>query len=67
MSDLLFKTNGNVFSYRVGGVLIHNGKLLMQNSVDNEGYSFVGGHALFGETTEETLIREFKEELNAEI
>ena len=33
MSDILFKTDDYVFSYRVGGLLIHNGKVLMQNAV----------------------------------
>ena len=28
MSDILFKTDDYVFSYRVGGLLIHNGKVL---------------------------------------
>lgn len=32
MSDILFKTDDYIFSYHVGGVLIHNGKVLMQNA-----------------------------------
>lgn len=28
MSDILFKTDHYIFSYRVGGVLIHNEKVL---------------------------------------
>ena len=34
MADILFKTDDYVFSYRVGGLLIHNGKVLMQKAVD---------------------------------
>ena len=33
----------------------------------DEGYAIPGGHVVYKETTEETLIREFKEELNADI
>ena len=67
MEDILFKTDDYVFSYRVGGLLIHNGKVLMQKAVDDEGYAFIGGHVAFGETTAETIVREFKEEIDADI
>ena len=30
MADILFKTDDYIFSYRVGGVLIHNDKMLLQ-------------------------------------
>ena len=43
MADILFKTDDYVFSYRVGGLLIHNGKVLMQKAVDDDGYAFIGG------------------------
>ena len=67
MADILFKTDDYVFSYRVGGLLIHNGKVLMQKAVDDDGYAFIGGHVAFGETTSETIVREFKEEIGADI
>lgn len=34
---------------------------------DVEGLIIPGGHVSFGETNEETLVREFKEEINADI
>ena len=67
MADILFKTDNYIFSYRVGGLLIHNGKVLMQKLVGEDGYAFIGGHVAFGETTAETIVREFKEELGADI
>ena len=67
MSDILFKTDDYVFSYRVGGLLIHNGKVLMQKAAGDDGYAFIGGHVAFGETTAETIVREFKEEIGADI
>ena len=67
MADILFKTDNYIFSYRVGGLLIHNGKVLMQKLVGENGYAFIGGHVAFGETTAETIVREFKEELGADI
>ena len=67
MSDILFKTDDYIFSYRVGGLLINNGKVLMQKLMGDDGYAFIGGHVAFGETTAETIIREFKEEIGADI
>lgn len=67
MKDIIFKTDDYVFSYRVGGVLIHNGKILLQKVPNDDGYAFPGGHVTFGETTDVTLVREFKEELSADI
>ena len=57
MSDILFKTDDYIFSYRVGGLLIHKGKVLMQKLVGEDGYAFIGGHVAFGETTAETIVR----------
>ena len=67
MSDILFKTDDYIFSYRVSGVLIHDGKVLLQRLSGDEGYALIGGHVAFGETTEEALVREFKEEVRANI
>lgn len=65
--DILFKTDDWVFSYRVAGICVHNGKVLLQKPTNDSAYAFPGGHVEFGETNEETLIREFKEEIGADI
>ena len=65
--DILLKTNEGVFSYRVGGILIRNGKVLLQRPLNDPGYSIPGGHVNFGEVSESALIREFKEEIGADI
>ncbi len=66
MKDILFKTEDFVFSYRVAGILIKDNKILLQKPV-NDDYAFIGGHVSAMETTEETLKREFKEEIHADI
>lgn len=66
-SDLLFKTDNFVFSFRLAGILVMEGKVLLQRTLDDPGYAFPGGHAAFSETNAETLIREFKEEIAADI
>jgi 8-oxo-dGTP diphosphatase len=56
---------------RVVGILRENGKtlLLKHHSIGELGYLWLppGGGVEFGESAEETLIREFKEETNLEI
>jgi len=65
--DILFKNDDFVFSYRVAGILIKNNKGLLQRPLSDTGYSIPGGHVSFGETNEETLIREFREEIGVDI
>ncbi|MBQ7873998.1 MAG: NUDIX hydrolase [Oscillospiraceae bacterium] len=67
MSDILFRKDGWVFSYRVAGIALSGGKVLLQKPTDEDFYAFPGGHVAFGETNEETLVREFKEETGADI
>lgn len=65
--DILFKTDEYVFSYRVAGICIHNDKVLLQKPTNDNAFAFPGGHVELGETNEQTLIREFKEEIGADI
>ena len=64
--DILFKNDDFVFSYRVGGILIHEGKILLQRP-KNDNYAIIGGHVAAMETSMETLKREFEEEIHAKI
>lgn len=65
MSDILFKTDEYVFSYRVAGICIQGGKVLLQTPSGRDEYAFLGGHVAFGETNAQTLEREFEEEIGA--
>lgn len=67
MTDLLFDIPEGCFSYRVAGICVQNGMVLLQKPDSDEGYAFPGGHVAFGETNAETLVREWKEELGADI
>lgn len=64
--DILFKADDFVFSYRVGGIIINNGKILLQKP-RNDDYAIIGGHVSSLETTMDTLKREFQEEINTDI
>ena len=67
MSDILFYRNDYVFSYRVAGILLRDNKILLQKPTNDTGYAIPGGHVEFGETNAQTLEREFKEEIGADI
>ena len=67
MTDILFKTDDYIFSYRVAGICIINEKILLQKPSNDNGYALPGGHVSLGETNEETLIRECKEETGIDI
>ena len=41
--DILFKNDDFVFSYRVGGILMRNGKILLQRP-KNDDYAIIGRH-----------------------
>jgi len=68
LADILFRMEEGVFSYRVAGICVQNGKVLLQTTTgEDRSFAFPGGHVSFGETNEQTLIREFREEIGAEI
>jgi 8-oxo-dGTP pyrophosphatase MutT (NUDIX family) len=67
MGDILYKGPDWIFSYRVAGVCLRNGRVLLQQAGADPGFAFPGGHVALGETNEQTLVREFKEEINADI
>lgn len=65
MKDILFDIDGELFSYRVGGALIKDNKILLTKNGDD--YTLPGGHAQIDETSSETVIREFKEETGFDV
>ena len=64
--DILFKTEDHVFSYRVGGILVENGKVLLQRDKNGD-HAVIGGHVSFMEQAKDTLVREYMEELHVKI
>ena len=67
MSDILFHSEDYVFSYRVAGILLRDNKILLQKPLNDTGFAIPGGHVEFGEIHAQTLEREFKEEMKADI
>ena len=65
--DWLFTTDEYICDLRTVGVLIRDGKILVQRDRDGYEYALPGGHVKIGETLEDGLIREYKEETGADI
>ncbi|MEW6209601.1 MAG: NUDIX hydrolase [Acidobacteriota bacterium] len=62
-----FEEENNCFNYRVVGVAVHDNRVLLHQAEGDNFWVFPGGRAEFGETAEQTLKREMREELGVEI
>ena len=60
--DTTFKTNEGVFTYRVGAIILNGTKALLTRDKKHGHYYTVGGRAHFGESSEQTMLREIFEE-----
>lgn len=65
--DLTLKTDLGLFNHRVAAVIVFENKLLAQKNVQTGEYYLVGGRISFGESSEDALIREIREELKISI
>lgn len=64
--DCCYQTGHGVFNYRVGAIILRDGKILMTMNNRDHYYYSVGGRVRFGETTEAALKREVSEEVGVE-
>ena len=62
-----FDQGNNRFNYRVVGVVIHKNSVLLHQGEGDSFWIFPGGRAELGESAEQTLRREMKEELGIEV
>lgn len=62
--DWLFKTGEGICHVRTAAVIIRDGSILLQCSGGS--YALPGGHLRFGETTQDALVRELREEIGQE-
>lgn len=63
--DWLFSTKDYICDVRTAGVLVRNGKILLQREASGNEYALPGGHIKIGETLEAGLVREYMEETGA--
>jgi ADP-ribose pyrophosphatase YjhB (NUDIX family) len=66
-SVIRFDQAGRRFNYRVVGVAIHDGRVLLHRAGDEPFWTLPGGRAEIGEVAEHTLRREMREELSTDV
>ena len=66
IKDWIFSDEQRICHFRVAGLLIKNNCLLVQKDKSNS-YAIPGGHVSFWETSENALIREFKEKIGIDV
>ncbi len=61
--DLTFPAAQGKFTFRVGAIIVHDGKILMVKNTRASYYYSVGGRVKFNETCAAAVVREVREEL----
>lgn len=62
--DISFKTNDGKFNYRVCAIMIIDDKILAMRDERSPYFYLPGGRVKMGETAEDAIIREIREELD---
>lgn len=62
--DISFQSENEKFNYRVCAVILNDGKILAMQDERSPYFYLPGGRVKMGETAEDAVIRETKEELN---
>lgn len=65
--DVVFKTEQGRFNYRVAGVLMQDGHVLIHKNVDDTFWALPGGRVKISEESQIGLQREFQEELGMNV
>ncbi len=65
--DIQSNGENGYFSVRTAGICFVDGKILLHKKLNDEFWNTVGGRVKLGESSEDALKREFKEELDVEI
>ena len=65
--DVVFQTEQAVFNYRVAGIWIEDGHVLLHRDVNESNWSLPGGRVAIAEDSQSSLIREFGEELGIDV
>jgi ADP-ribose pyrophosphatase YjhB (NUDIX family) len=64
---IIFRSEHSAFNYRIVGVALHEGRVLLHKGESEDFWTLPGGRAEIGEPATETLKREMREELEVEV
>lgn len=67
MKDIQFAAGGGMFNCRVVGICIKENKIFLSKMAADDYWTFIGGKAMFGESSDEAIIREYREEVGADL
>ncbi|NHM31996.1 NUDIX domain-containing protein [Neobacillus terrae] len=65
--DVVYKTERAIFNYRVAGIWIEDGHVLLHKDVNESNWSLPGGRVEIAEEAQVSIKREFREELDIDI
>ncbi len=65
--DLTININDYFLNIRACAIIIHNNKILAHKSINKDHYALLGGRVSVGESSDQTVCREVKEELGKDI
>ncbi len=64
---LMFAQEDKAFLFRTVGIMIHDGKVLLHRTPDDDFWSLPGGRVEFLERAETAIVREMQEELDVNV
>lgn len=67
MQDIQFKTDSGMFNSRVVGVCIKENRIFLSKLKSDDYWTFIGGKVQLGESSDEAILREYREETGAEL
>ncbi len=67
MKDIQFNDGNKRFNCRVNGICIKDNKIFLSKLKTDKYWTFVGGKVEFDETTDNAILREYKEEVGVDL
>ncbi|MED5017392.1 NUDIX hydrolase [Paenibacillus chibensis] len=64
---ITFEREHHKFNFRVAGIAIHHNRILLHTTEKDDFWNLPGGRVEFNESTDQTIKREIKEELDIEV